>query len=156
MLRNQNGCSGKTTQNAMLSDVDFMSSCSVVSNSSWPHGLVALQARLSMEFSRQEYWSGLPFPPPGDLPDPEIKPMTHVSCIGRWVVYHQHCLGNYNVGFIFSINGVFSKVLKVYLKILIQPEQDDGFKGVGTLESCREQIKEEEMLRKKELRSHDN
>ena len=27
-----------------------------------------------MEFSRQEYWSGLPFPSPGDLPDPEIKP----------------------------------------------------------------------------------
>ena len=28
---------------------------------------------MSMEFSRQEYWSGLPFPPPGDLPDPAIK-----------------------------------------------------------------------------------
>ena len=28
----------------------------------------------SMGFSRQEYWSGLPFPPPGDLPDPGIKP----------------------------------------------------------------------------------
>jgi len=27
-----------------------------------------------MEFSRQEYWSGLPFPPPGDLPNPGIKP----------------------------------------------------------------------------------
>ena len=27
----------------------------------------------SMEFSRQEYWGGLPFPPPGDLPDPGIK-----------------------------------------------------------------------------------
>jgi len=27
-----------------------------------------------MGFSRQEYWSGLPFPPPGDLPDPGIKP----------------------------------------------------------------------------------
>ena len=27
-----------------------------------------------MEFSKQEYWSGLPFPSPGDLPDPEIKP----------------------------------------------------------------------------------
>ena len=27
-----------------------------------------------MDFSRQEYWSGLPFPSPGDLPDPEIKP----------------------------------------------------------------------------------
>ena len=37
---------------------------------------VALQAPLSMEFSRQESWSGLPCPPPGDLPDPGIKPMS--------------------------------------------------------------------------------
>ena len=35
---------------------------------------VAHQASLSMEFSRQEYWSGLPFPSPGDLPDPGIEP----------------------------------------------------------------------------------
>ena len=35
---------------------------------------VACQAPLSMEFSRQEYWSGLPFPSPGDLPDPGIEP----------------------------------------------------------------------------------
>ena len=36
---------------------------------------VALQAPLSMEFSRQEYWSELPFPPPEDLPDPGIELM---------------------------------------------------------------------------------
>ena len=35
---------------------------------------VAHQAPLSMGFSKQEYWSGLPFPPPGDLPNPGIKP----------------------------------------------------------------------------------
>ena len=35
---------------------------------------VACQTRLSMGFFRQEYWSGLPFPSPGDLPDPGIKP----------------------------------------------------------------------------------
>ena len=35
---------------------------------------VAFQAPLSMGFSRQEHWSGLPFPSPGDLPDPGIKP----------------------------------------------------------------------------------
>ena len=34
---------------------------------------------LSMEFSRQEYWSGLPFPPPKDLPKPGIEPATLVS-----------------------------------------------------------------------------
>ena len=35
---------------------------------------VAYQAPLSMRFSRQEYWSGLPFPSPGDLSDPGIEP----------------------------------------------------------------------------------
>jgi len=35
---------------------------------------VACQTPLSMELSRQEYWSGLPFPSPGDLPDPGIRP----------------------------------------------------------------------------------
>ena len=44
---------------------------SVVSNSLWT---VAYQASPSMGFSRQKYWSGLPFPSPADLPDPGIKP----------------------------------------------------------------------------------
>ena len=39
----------------------------------------ALQAPLSMGFSRQAYWSGLPFPSPGDLPDPGIKPTSLIS-----------------------------------------------------------------------------
>ena len=34
---------------------------------------------LLMEFSKQEYWSGVPFPPPGDLPDPGIKPTSLMS-----------------------------------------------------------------------------
>ena len=36
--------------------------------------IVARQAPLPMGFSRQEYWSGLPFPSPGDLPDPGMEP----------------------------------------------------------------------------------
>ena len=39
----------------------------------------ALQAPLSMGFSRQEYWSGLPCPPPGDLPNPGIEPASFTS-----------------------------------------------------------------------------
>ena len=39
---------------------------------------VARQAPLSMGFSRQEYWSGFPFPSPGDLPDPGVKPASPV------------------------------------------------------------------------------
>ena len=40
---------------------------------------VTHQALLSMGFSRQEYWSGLPCLPPGDLPDPEIEPISLMS-----------------------------------------------------------------------------
>ena len=40
---------------------------------------VAHLAPLSMEFSRQEYWSGVPYPPAGDLPDPGIKPAFRTS-----------------------------------------------------------------------------
>ena len=40
---------------------------------------VASQALLPMELSRQEYWSGFPGPPPGDLPNPGIKPMSLMS-----------------------------------------------------------------------------
>ena len=47
-------------------------SCSVLSNSATP-GTRARQAPLSMEFSRQEYWSGLPCPSPGNLLDPGTK-----------------------------------------------------------------------------------
>ena len=46
---------------------------------------VARQAPLSMGFSRQEYWSGLPFPPPGDRLDPGIEPMSP-HC--RQTLYH--------------------------------------------------------------------
>ena len=40
---------------------------------------IACQAPLSVEFSRQEYWSGLPCPPPGDLLNPEIEPESLMS-----------------------------------------------------------------------------
>jgi len=48
----------------------------------------ARQAPLSLRFSRQEYWSGLPCFPPRDLPNPG----THTSCISRQVLHHQHHL----------------------------------------------------------------
>ena len=43
-------------------------------SNSWTPWTVACQAPLSLGFSRQEYWSGLPFPSPGDLPNPGIEP----------------------------------------------------------------------------------
>ena len=56
----------------------LMLSHPVVSDSSTPWA-VALQAPLSMGFPRQEYWSGLSFPLPGDLPDPGIEPVSPSS-----------------------------------------------------------------------------
>ena len=58
---------------------------SLVSDSLQPQWIVAHQG-----FPRQEYWSGLPFPFPGDLPDPGIepRPLLCVSCISGWVLYH--------------------------------------------------------------------
>ena len=50
-------------------------SCPTLCN---PMECIAQQVPLSMGFSRQEYWSGLPFPSPGDLPDPGIKPRSPV------------------------------------------------------------------------------
>ena len=47
---------------------------SVVSNSLWPHGLQAARLLCPWKFSREEYWSGLPCPPSGDLLNPGIKP----------------------------------------------------------------------------------
>ena len=69
------------------------------------------QAPLSTGFPRQEYWSGLPFPPPGDLPGPGIEltppgsaalqvdslPLCHMGCVVSWVheweSYSNHCGG---------------------------------------------------------------
>ena len=53
--------------------------------------IVASQAPLSMGFPWQEYWSGLPCPPPGDLLEPGIPALiSYLSGTGRWVLYHQH------------------------------------------------------------------
>jgi len=48
---------------------------------------VAHQAPLSMGFSRQEFWIGLPFPPSGDLPDPVIEPLSLEVLHCRWILY---------------------------------------------------------------------
>ena len=53
---------------------------------------VAHQAPLCMGFSKQEYWSGLPFPPTGDLPDPGIEPASLAS--PTLVLYHWEALGS--------------------------------------------------------------
>ena len=51
----------------------YMLSCVQLFGTPWT---VARQASLFIRFTRQEYWSGLPFPSPGDLPDPGIEPVS--------------------------------------------------------------------------------
>ena len=63
-------------------------SYSVVSNSVDTTDYAAHQAPPSMEFCRQDYWSGLPFPITGDLPDPGIKHGSPYLLHCRWILYH--------------------------------------------------------------------
>ena len=60
--------------------------CLAVSDSLQPHETVAYQVPLSMEFSRQEYWSELLVSTPGDLPNPGIEPtsLMSLSLAGRF------------------------------------------------------------------------
>ena len=75
----------------VVCEVGVCVSSSVLSDSLRPW-TAAHQAPLSMGFSRQEYWSGSPFPSPGDCPDPGIEPGSHalqadaspLSHQGRW------------------------------------------------------------------------
>ena len=56
---------------------------------------VACQAPLSMGFSRREYWSGLPFPPPGELPNPGVESVFPMSpAIGMQALHHSRPLGS--------------------------------------------------------------
>ena len=64
---------------------------SVVSDSAAPW-TVAYRASLSTGFSRQEYWSGLPFPPPGDLPNPGIERM-FPKMLNRYIIVDWVFLG---------------------------------------------------------------
>ena len=71
---------------------------------------VAHQAPLSLGFSRQEHWSGLPCPPPGDLPDPGIEPasLTSPALAGRflttcdtWEAPNKSYLDKYDINIFF-------------------------------------------------------
>ena len=79
------------SQNGELSGHYYYLSCMCVLRHHRPFATpwtVAHQAPLSMGFSRQEYWSGLPFPPPGDLPDPGI---TASACVHMHPLCLLHC-----------------------------------------------------------------
>ena len=67
---------------SILLQVGVLFSCSVMSDSFATPWTAACQAPLSMGFLWQEYWSGLPFPSRGDLPDPGIEPTSPASAGG--------------------------------------------------------------------------
>ena len=67
---------------------NMLLSCSIVSNSFATPLIAACQAPLFMSFPRQEYWSQLPFPSPGDLSSFQPRDQTHVPYIGKWILYH--------------------------------------------------------------------
>ena len=71
---------------------------------SWP---VTHQASLFMEFSRQECCSGLPFPTPGDPPDPEIK----VLCLSYFLYWQADCL---------PLHHLKSPIFSLYTSILVK------------------------------------
>ena len=60
----------------------------VMSDSFRPHGLQPARLLCPWNFSRQEYWSGLPFPTLGNLSHPRTESNSLVSCIGKQVRYH--------------------------------------------------------------------
>ena len=68
------GCQYLVTK--VIPDCSVCEVVSVMSDSVRPYGTIACRAPPFMIFSRQEYWSGLPCPSPGDLPDPGMEPTT--------------------------------------------------------------------------------
>ena len=77
---------------------------SVVSDSAAPW-TVACQVPLSMGFSRQEYWSGLPFPSPEELPNPGIEPWSPASQAGSLLIELQ---GSPNITYNIILYGIFA------------------------------------------------
>ena len=107
----------------------FMVSCVSFSATSWT---IACQAPLSMELSRQQYWSGLPFPSPGDLLNPGIEPVFPASpafaggFFTASATWEAQCLCNVLLALFvcrtqnnrFQISSSFSREIK---KVLKQP-----------------------------------
>ena len=79
---------------------------SVVSDSATPW-TVTRQAPLSMGFSRQEYWGGLPCPPPGDLSNPGIEPRAHALQVGSLPPEPPGKPKNPGVGSLSLLQGIF-------------------------------------------------
>ena len=85
---------------------------------------VAHQAPPSIGFSRQEYWSGLPFPSPGDLPYPGIEPRSPAlwadagRCFNLWATREAHCWVRIITNLFCLSSPQFSSILNVKLGVV--------------------------------------
>ena len=112
---------------------------------------VACQAPLSTGFPRQEYWSGLPFPSPGDLPNPRTEPASPMSpalsglfftISATWKACMYKFIYNINVGTFYIIYNMYSNIYNIYSNtyifdsgceniyyIMLHPESKHCFKN---------------------------
>ena len=113
----------------------------------------SLQVPLSMGLSRQEYWSGLPFPSPEDLPDPGIKPgLTHC----RQILYHLSHQIRY-LHFIWNSMVLFAVELRLKMYMVMVMKKFAGkkkncnwsFKRGDNMESCESQSRKGRKREKK-------
>ena len=94
-----------------------------MSDSLRPHGLyVAHQTPLSMGFCRQEYWNGLSFPPPGNLPNPGIEPASPALQVGlKWTSSQHSYFQSFKMVMFFGVKRKYIlslDLLPVMLRIL--------------------------------------
>ena len=99
-----------------LVDVSVQFTCSVVSDSLQPHGLKPAKLLYPWEFSREEFWSGLPCPPPGDLPNPGIKPRSRPHY--RQILYHLSHQGIPVHALVGLSTGIWSNAIESPLKFV--------------------------------------
>ena len=104
-------------------------SCSVMSDSLQPHGLQPTRLLYPWGLPKQEYWSGLPCPPPEDIPNPGIKPRSPTLQIDSLLTEPLGKPKNTDVGSLFLLQRVFptqesrelkNRVLLHYMQILYQ------------------------------------
>ena len=82
--------------------------------------LIAIQALLSMGFPRQEYWNGLPFPSPGNLPDTGIEPVSPVLAGEFFTTVSLSpvvCVGVCVCTYLLLIIGIVGLILYIYIYI---------------------------------------
>ena len=119
----------------------------------------AHQAPPSMELSRQEYWSGLPFPSPGDLPNLGIKPRSPALQADALHLSHQgiqECSNYCTIAFISHISKLMLKILQARLQNYVNRERPDVQAGFRIGRETWDQIANISWIIKKAKEFHKN